>query len=206
MSSFKSAWLLAVCLLAGCQHKPVLESDATSTWQNDRAYFNNRITNKSNPQWRYSAKVGITTDKIREQANLVWQFRDQSNNVRLFGPLGAGAIKIEFDPYGVRLSDSKGELYSGASAEDLLEQITGWLIPVDSLSHWLFARPAPDKAFRYQLNAQGNVAVMEQAGWAIRYDDYREYGADGQLPRKLLASKLGVGSVSVKLITKSWQF
>ena len=206
MSSFKPAWLLAVCLLAGCQHKPALDSSAASAWQNDRAYFNTRTTNKGNPQWRYSAKVGITTDKIREQANLVWQFRDQSNSVRLFGPLGAGAVKIEFDPHGVRLSDSKGELYSGASAEALLEQITGWLIPVDTLSYWLFARPAPDAVFRYQLNAQGNVVVMEQAGWTIRYDDYREYGADGQLPRKLLASKLGVGNVSVKLITKSWQF
>jgi len=206
MWSFKHSCLLAVCLLAACQHKPAVGPDGVSTWLSDSTYFEQAVDNKANPQWRYSAKVGITTDKIREQANMVWQFQDQSNSVRLFGPLGAGAIKVEFDQYGVRLSDSKGELYSGDSAEQLLEQITGWLIPVDTLSYWLFARPAPEAAFRYQLNPEGSVSVIEQAGWSIRYDDYREYGANGQLPRKLLATKLGSATVSVKLITKAWQF
>ena len=65
------------------------------------------------PVWRYSAKVGISTPVAREQANLVWQFADQSNQVRLFGPLGVGAIKIEFDQYGVVLSDNRSVLHRG---------------------------------------------------------------------------------------------
>ncbi len=198
--------LLAVCLLAGCQHKPAIDTNASDIWFSDRQHFSNEAANQASPQWRYAAKVGINTAKAREQANLVWQFRDQANSVRLFGPLGAGAIKIEFDKFGVRLSDNKGELYSGNNAEQLLKRITGWSIPVDTLSYWLFAQPAPDAAFRYQLDAVGSVSVIEQSGWTIRYSNYREYGTGSQLPRKLVATKSGSEQVSVKLITKSWQF
>ena len=203
--------LLAAGLLVGCQHKPRVDPNASIAWHSDRKYFENKAANQAIPQWRYSAKVGITTDQSREQANLVWQFRDQANSVRLFGPLGAGAIKIDFDQYGVRLSDNKGELYNGVSAERLLKRISGWSIPVDTLSYWLFARPAPTAVFRYQLDEQGSVSVIEQAGWTIRYADYREYGTGTQLPRKLVATKPGTTNsgtteVSVKLITKSWQF
>ena len=206
MSPIKRILLLAACLLVGCQHKPAINTSPAIEWHSDREYFQQDESDHANSQWRYSAKVGITTDKLREQANIVWQFQDQANSVRLFGPLGAGAIKIEFDQYGVRLSDNKGELYSGDSAEILLKRITGWSIPVDTLRYWLFARPAPDRVFRYQLDEQDSVSTLEQAGWSIRYDDYRDYGASAKLPRKLIATKSGASGVSVKLITKAWQF
>ena len=55
---------------------------------------------KQRSSWRYSAKVGLTTPEVKEQANLIWEFRDQANNIRLFGPLGYGADKLQFDEYG----------------------------------------------------------------------------------------------------------
>lgn len=193
-------------MLAGCQHKPQVDSNSSSAWHSGHEYSSHDEAIHKRPQWRYSAKVGITTDNSQEQANLVWQFKDQANSVRLFGPLGAGAIKIEFDQYGVRLSDSKGELYEGDNAEHLLKRITGWSIPVDTLRYWLFAQPAPDAVFRYQLDSEGDVSTLEQAGWTIHYGDYRDYGAHAKLPRKLTATKLGDLEISVKLITKAWKF
>lgn len=157
--------------------------------------------------WRYTAKVGITTQALREQANMVWAFADQSNDVRLFGPLGAGAIKLEFDQYGVQLSDSKGGLHLGANAEELLAELVGWPIPIDSLSYWLLAHAAPDSNYRYSLDELGQVKIILQLGWQISYADYRDYG-ERKLPRKVTAIKdfgdSGYGKVIVKLIAKTW--
>jgi len=168
--------------------------------------------------WRYSAKVGISTPEAREQANLVWQFADQANQVRLFGPLGVGAIKIDFDQYGVVLSDSRRVLHRGDSAEALMKEIVGWPIPIDALSYWLFALPLPDKAFQYQDNESGALRKLRQLGWEIEYTAYKQYVLNESqspieerrqeyLPSKIIASKEDEngGLVVVKLITKGWR-
>ena len=126
-------------------------------------------------RWQYSAKLAITTEKDKEQANLVWRFDDQANQLRLFGPLGSGQIKLEFDQYGVVLSDSKGVLHQGDSASKLLRDIVGWPIPIDALDHWLFAMPQLGHGFSYLLNEDGSLNQLKQFGWTISYKDYRLY-------------------------------
>ena len=177
-------------------------------WYSERDPFdvNNQL---STVEWRYSAKVGLSSDSLREQANLVWQYVDQKNNIRLFGPLGVGAIKIEFDRTGVQLSDNKGVLHRGSSAQQLLTDIVGWPLPIDALSHWLFVQPDLTLPYQYRLNEDGQVASIRQLGWQIDYSNYRQYD-DQLLPRKLSAYKQFTndehGAVTVKLITKSWQW
>ena len=182
-------------------------------WLNDVAYFSERAEFASrHAAWRYSAKVGVSTPQAKEQANLVWEFRDQANDIRLFGPLGVGAIKLQFDDYGVALSDNKGLLHRGDNAEELLTRIVGWPIPIDALGSWIFVMPANDSVFRYQLDENQQLKLLEQQGWAIEYSAYKDY--NGRLmPRKIVATKLLANDSSdqidnkivVKLITKSWK-
>ena len=223
--ALKRHWLLtALCLLTACQSTTtVVDAPLENNWSRDvnnfmQAHEVAYQTHENLNDWRYSAKVGITTSEAREQANLVWQFADQANQVRLFGPLGVGAIKIDFDQYGVVLSDSRRELHRGDSAEALMKEIVGWPIPIDALSYWLFALPLPDKAFEYQDNDSGELHKLRQLGWEIEYTGYKQYvlndsqrPVDEQyqelLPSKIIASKPDEngGLVVVKLITKGWR-
>jgi outer membrane lipoprotein LolB len=205
--------LLVIVLLftlTACQTLPNPKSDGDRPqWRSDSDVFAASLKQVSALNtWHYSAKVGVTTPRGKEQANLVWRFADQASNVRLFGPLGAGAVRIEFDDYGVVLSDSKGVLHRGDSAEELLTRIVGWPIPIDALSYWLFVLPNPDVSYRYQLNADGDVSVLEQLGWSIHYSAYRPYQDGRRLPRKIVATKQleNRHQVVVKLITKSWKW
>ena len=197
-------------ILAACKTLPKdPEAGAEADWQSAAEIFEARQADTSTlGTWNYSAKVGVTTPRGKEQANLVWQFSDQANNVRLFGPLGAGAVRIEFDDYGVVLSDNKGVLHRGDSAEELLTRIVGWPIPIDALSYWLFVLPNPQTPFRYQLDSDGAVSVLEQQGWSINYSAYKPYAEGRVLPRKIVATKQVTPDqqVVVKLITKSWQW
>ncbi len=216
--------LIAMCFLAACQSVPPVTDPALEKgWSRDvnnfmQAHQSAYQMREGLIDWRYSAKVGISTPEAREQANLVWQFADQANQVRLFGPLGVGAIKIDFDQYGVVLSDSRRVLHRGDSAEALMKEIVGWPIPIDALSYWLFALPLPDKAFQYQDNESGALRKLRQLGWEIEYTAYKQYVLNESqspieerrqeyLPSKIIASKEDEngGLVVVKLITKGWR-
>jgi len=206
--------LLFFGILAGCQTVPTPSNQTEVRWLSDRGYFQEQVKKVADlDSWQYSAKVGVTTNEAREQANMVWHFSDEASNVRLFGPLGVGAIRIEFDQFGVVLSDNKGVLHRGNNVEELLTRIVGWPIPIDALSYWLFAVPDPINSYRYQLNEGGYVSVLEQQGWSIEYSNYKDYSGGSLsansrfLPRKLVAKKdvAGQGQVVVKLITKSWK-
>lgn len=199
-------------ILAGCLH-PAVPPAPESRWYTDGQRFEQERVKAELPLWRYDAKLGIRTPEVSEQATMIWQYRDQANKVRLFGPLGAGAVEVEFDAFGVQLSDNKGVIYTGDSAEQLLYEIVGWPIPVEALSHWLFVLPQPGAPFRYQLNDADQVSLIEQLGWQISYADYRDYGMENEpllLPRKLTALKrLGAADdqvVKVRLITQGWQW
>lgn len=205
--------LLLSMLLVACQHTPPTQSKApqqAEPWLRDNSAFQNNYRDfQSRALWRYSAKIGLRTNALNEQASLVWRLHDQSNTVRLFGPLGMGAVRIEFDDFGVQISDSGGVLHRGTNAQKLLTRIVGWPLPVEAMSYWLFALPDPRKAFEYRLNDQGYISTMNQLGWNIDFSDYRDYQGK-VLPRKILANKRfadeHLGQVSVRLITKDWQF
>ncbi len=202
--------ILLIVLLSACQH--IEPQQNNSEWLTDETTFVQRKTDfASQSAWQYSAKVGVVTEQVQEQANIIWNYSDQANSVRLFGPLGIGQVKLEFDQYGVQLSDSKGILHSGlasegVNAQKLLADITKLPIPIDALAYWLFVLPDPDHAFSYQQDEQGNVVGLKQLGWQIQFSDYRDY-AGNRLPRRLTATRDSqTDPVTVKLVTKGWQW
>lgn len=214
MTLSKGYLFLALLFLSACQTMPTSQpvADDVDLWRQDSVYFDATkarldVLNK----WRYAAKVGISSESVREVANLVWAFSDQANDIRLFGPLGLGAVNLQFDQYGVVLSDNSGVRHRGDSAQELLTDIVGWPIPIDALTHWLHVLPNPDSVYRYQLNETATeVTVLEQLGWQIEYSSYRLYGKEGSavlLPRKIVATKAlpNSSTLTIKLITKSWE-
>lgn len=204
------AALTMVLLLVGCQTLPDKSASDTQEWLRSQSYFKQAAYQHSQlSHWEFSGKVGIRSDTLSESANIIWKYADQSNNVRMFGPLGAGAIKLDFDRYGVQLSDSKGLVHRGNSAEQLLTQIVGWPIPIDALNFWLFGLPAPDSVYEYQLSDTGRLSQLKQMGWTISYSAYTDYPKiNRNFARKVLAQKQvsGEQTLTVKIITKNWQW
>lgn len=214
MTLFKGCLFVVMLLLSACQTMPTSKpvTDDAVKWRQNSAYFDSaKARLETLNRWRYAAKVGINSPALREVANIVWGFSDQANNIRLFGPLGLGAVNLQFDQYGVVLSDNSGVQHRGNSAQELLTTIVGWPIPIDALTHWLHVLPNPGSVYRYQLNAAGtHVTILEQLGWKIEYSSYRLYGKEGSsvlLPRKMMATKIlpDDSKLTIKLITKSWE-
>lgn len=196
-------------VLSAChsvKHKEVIRDG----WKNDTEVFSDRQAwHNELYAWKLTAKIAISTPQIKESANLVWQVNGDSNVMRLFGPLGVGSIRIEFDSNGVTLTDTRGRTHQGRSAEALLSRITGWPIPISALKYWLFVVPEPKSVTQYLMNEDAVVAIG-QRGWQIDYSKFQEpNGLTPSLPKKIVATKTafygGVEETAkVRLVVKSW--
>jgi outer membrane biogenesis lipoprotein LolB len=180
--------------------------------------------------WRYSAKASIKTAATNDQFNLDWRYNEGNHTIRLFGPLGVGAVRLEFDDDGANLSDKDGVLYSGPNAATLLREITGLNLPIDALQYWLFALPAPNAIAHYRLSLEGQQEIdhLKQLGWETQFSDYQVWSVDSssvgaavlesevdamvfantRLPRRISSQGRGLRGeyIDIKIVTKLWDF
>lgn len=105
---------------------------------------------------------------------LRWQQQGEQFRLRIAGPFGAGATLIEGVPARVKIKSKDMDLDT-TEPQRVLQQSTGWLLPLDALRWWALGIPAPgDEAPSALLDALGRPTEMQQRGWRLRYSDYRE--------------------------------
>ena len=193
--------------LSACQTNKKADTPTAKAWSNEIELFDDtRAHFDSFLSWKLTAKVGLKVDGKNESASMVWQKRGGRDLVRLFGPLGAKAVKLELTETGALLTDDKGVEYRGATANSLLEEVTGWPIPVDYMQSWVLGLPRLHSAANFTLN-ENRLKELHQGGWHIIYSYRSNDNTSGaKLPRRLVAySKLKGRDVELKIVVKSWQ-
>lgn len=233
---FQPACLLFALLLSGCQSVPKQVEVASEPWVLAGKEFAVRAAEiAALEQWHYSAKALIKLNGGSDQFNLDWRYVNGRHSIQLFGPLGVGAVRLDYSANEARLSDNKGELYEGPDAATLLTEITGLPLPIDALEYWLFAIPAPNAVARYQLSLDSNREIyrIQQLGWQTTFADYQAWGTETELtpigisqqvepavvkepytheivrlPRRITAIGRGPNGtrVEVRIVSKLWQF
>ena len=137
--------------------------------------------------WTLQGKLGVRAPSESGSGTLLWLQQQDHYDIRLSGPLGRGATRIQGSNQGVTLDIAGQPPMSAASAEALLEQQIGWRLPVEHLLWWVRGLPAPDSPSHLQLNPDSQLARLAQAGWTIEYSRYQPI--DGvQLPQRLQLS------------------
>jgi len=147
--------LSLMLLMAGCASAPVAVQRAP--FVDSPFAFNGRITVQLGPR--------------RDGTNLHWVHRGY-DEITLLGPLGYTAGRIYRDVNGATLDDVYGKHSTAADAESLMEKAVGWSVPLTNLRYWLVASPAPDGEFKEQRNSAGQLELLTQQGWEIRYSHY----------------------------------
>lgn len=137
--------------------------------------------------WTLHGKLGVRAPGESGSGTLLWLQQQNAYDIRLSGPLGRGATRIQGDDRGVTLDIAGQPPTSAHSAEELLEQQVGWRLPVQHLLWWVRGLPAPDSPSRLQLNPASQLARLAQAGWTIEYSRYQEINGV-QLPQRLQLS------------------
>jgi outer membrane lipoprotein LolB len=153
--------------------------------------------------WSLTGRLGINRGDEGGSGRLDWIARGDRTRLDFRGTLGQGAWRLEVSPELARLELKDGTVREAQRVEDLLFDQTGWAAPVTALGWWVRGLAWPDgpAPTHRELNEDGTLATLEQAGWRVDWSRYTE-GADEQLlPSRLQLSRT---DVSIKLAVSRW--
>lgn len=155
--------------LAACTGVPVQPpaADPQAVWKNRQEQLAG-IRN-----WALVGRIAIHAGEESWQAKIDWQQHREKYRIDLLGPLGHGSLRLEGDAGGVRLSDGE-QVRVATDAGTLLYKELGWRVPVADLRYWVLGLPAAGPA-DVEINAQGYLAKLEQAGWSMEFSKYAGY-------------------------------
>ena len=178
------AALLAMLWLAACSTTPVMLQRAPG----------------ADAPFAFNGRIAIRQEAQRESAGVRWVQRDGTDEILLLAPLGRTVARIVRSAEQVTL-EADGKSYVAQDAETLMQQVLGWRLPLSGLRYWVMALPSPAGESRIERDAGGQVSLLQQQGWTIRYDRYAAAGAEA-LPLRLNLQREGV---EVRLVIDAWE-
>ncbi len=132
--------------------------------------------------------------------NLRWQQRaDGQFELQLSGPFGAGAILMSGTADGVEVRSKEGTQFTSDPQQWMLQHL-GWTLPLDNLRSWALGRPAPGAVEHYELDESGQLTLLQQDGWTVRFDRYKAVGSLA-LPGRIEAEQQ---DVQLRLVIDRW--
>jgi len=128
---------------------------------------------KSLKHWQFNGRVAFKSPQEKMSANINWRQKQQDFSLKLTTFLGIGIMEMQGMPGNVQL-EVDDEHYQGTSAKQLLYDITGRTLPVDSLPLWLKGQTTSNTIAHYY--PQGWLQRLQQpmSGWNISYSNYRK--------------------------------
>lgn len=150
--------------------------------------------------WNLDGRFGYRTGDDGGSASVAWRQRDTHGELHFSGPLGIGSAHLSWQPGLAELETGK-ETVTARTTEELTWRLTGLNLPVEALQYWVRGLPWPHTSAIPIFNQNGNISLLEQAGWQLEFD---RYGAvDGlQLPFRVRAQH---ADQRFTLIIKEWE-
>ncbi|MGO1461259.1 MAG: lipoprotein insertase outer membrane protein LolB [Oleiphilaceae bacterium] len=197
--------LLLVISLSACstiQLEPLpegLTDQPPADWQARSAEL------KRFDHWQLSGKLAVRQPSDSGTAIINhWIQQGEAYDLALSSSfLGMGSTTLKGVPGFIELTLANGETYRSGDPDSLMKAATGWQLPLQSLTWWIRGLPAPDGDFRLLFDDKGELAMIRQAGWEIRYDRWHEpKGDQPALPARVTALK---EEKRVRVAVSNWQ-
>lgn len=156
---------------------------------------------------RWRAQGSLLLDSESEgvfNVSFAWDANPDNFNIRLFGPLGKQAYSVSQDRYGATLQRETDPPVYGSSADLLLAEAAGVLIPIEQLQQWVVGLPGGDET-QISRDTKGrlrslDVAAEDGSNWQLAFNSYRVVNAL-DLPRSISVSGDGV---EIALTIRKW--
>ncbi len=151
---------------------------ATQSWISQKQQLNNL------KQWSLSGGIAASGEKPWS-ASAYWQQSGKDFRITLFGPFGAGGIKITKNNHDIILRTGDGKVYRSDSIADLLQKFNIYL-PVKALNYWLRGIPAPGKTQAMIFDEQQRLRKLRQDNWTIYFEKFQRV-KQYRLPQTIIA-------------------
>lgn len=154
--------------------------------------------------WQIKGKFGFKSPDDKQSASLSWLQKQQDYQLSLNTILGTSILSLQGNSSWVTLV-ADDTTYQGSSASELIQQITGWTLPIEQLPTWIKGQSV--KTDKVILSEQGWIAELQPRcttcrGWQLSYSDYEQVKGIW-LPHKIRLEHT-VNKVQVTIKVNSW--
>lgn len=150
--------------------------------------------------WKITGRLAITDGEQGGSGALTWLQDGDRTHMTFRGTFGQGSWMLEADSAGARLQLGDGSEFVAPDVATLVQAQVGWQVPVEALHWWVRGMAANGAWEERRLDDAGRLVRLQQSGWDVEFDDYREQ-APVWLPSRLFASR---GDYAVKLVVRDW--
>jgi len=148
--------------------------------------------------WRAKGKFVYRSAERTESGNFDWRQHGQQYELRLYGPLALGTVRITGSSNTVRIRSRQQDL-SSDQPQHLLKRVTGLALPLQALPAWLSGQPASPRTVILQIDHQGRPLRFTEQGWQLRYEGFQ--AGNPAIPATILATADGI---RLRLLVKSF--
>jgi outer membrane lipoprotein LolB len=151
--------------------------------------------------WRVEGRLGLQAGRDGYNGTLSWEQFGDEVDFRFRGPFGFGGFRIHGDLEKLRLKTTGGEELFLDDPEADMQARFGWSIPVYSMRFWIVGVSDPGEPASEIVDDGGMLTSLEQHGWAVTYDGYREHQGL-LLPRKVVMER---ADVRIRMVADKWE-
>lgn len=194
----KKILLLAVIFsLTACTSLPPQKfvADPDRKWEQRKSELS-EINN-----WLLNGRIAIINGDESWHLSMKWQRHGDKYILDLSGPFGAGHAQLTGTDEGVILIDADKNYFYADSPDRLLEEVTGFYMPVKSLLYWM--RGIADwniNVDKKTLDGLGRLSELKQNGWHVSFKRYITIGKH-ELPQKIF---INGADLRVKIFVDEW--
>ena len=145
-------------------------------------------------RWSFEGRLALTGQNDSWSANISWEHSPEAEKIKLFGPLGQGAVLISLKGNVVTIDRGGDDVQSSTQPEEFINQQLGMFVPVRSLRYWVVGLPEPS------LSYKDTDSGFNQAGWLSEYKQMQPVD-DGAMPLKMMVMN---NQVKLKLVIDHW--
>lgn len=148
-------------------------------------------------EFELAGRIAVRYQNEAASGNLAWRHTRDSDEMLMTTPIGSSVARIVRTGDLVVLTTADGQEFRAADAESLTEKALGFRLPLAGLADWVRGRAMQGQAAVARRDATGRLSMLEQGGWHIEYQAYREDG----LPVRL---KLDYPGIQLRLAIHDW--
>ncbi len=148
--------------------------------------------------WAFEGKMAIRSEQGNAHFQIHWQQQADDYDIHLLGPFGQSVAHIHGQGDALILDVPRQSKRVNRPDIEAVKESLGWDLPVKEMSFWVTGLPAPDLAREIAYDKQGLAARLEQSGWRVEYQQFKQ-----QIPVRTTFTK---DSVEILLVIKAWHF
>jgi len=196
--------LLALALIgahiAACVTRPTRPlSDAQNARGQDRLDQREAQLREVNA-FRLRGRIAISDGKDSGSGRFEWDQRSAGFTLNFTAPVTGQNWRLESQPGQAVLIESNGAVRVAEDAQSLLARELNWQLPTAAMRYWVLGSRAPGSESSVEFNSEGQLSVLRQNGWEIRYPAF-DVNQDPPLPTKVFARS---GEHQVRISVRNW--